>query len=95
MYEFEPYEKIDDTVDYGCVFFRKIHNDLNVTNWKPLSDLSDTSFNSLKAYLTILYGGDDPQLEIAGLRETFLTCLEDKHRYQYLGVENIPDTMYR
>lgn len=61
------------------VVFRKVHNDVRVDPWRPLTEYNNGSFSSLKEYLSGLYF-EDPELDH---RTYSHKILEDKHSYQY------------
>jgi hypothetical protein len=93
--EIPPYGLTDHelSIDYGCVFFRTVHNDVNVSNWVPIADFDGRTYKELNDYLTMLYYGEDPQLKRAFLRDLPNIFLEDRYRYQYYGVEAIPENL--
>lgn len=91
LLEFGPYELENVTIDYGVILFRHVHNDVNVTNWKPIPDLNETSFEALKEYLRKEYC-EDPGLFRTRLFSG-MELLEDKHRNQFYGFDYIPENL--
>lgn len=70
--------------------FRKVFNDANVSDWKELPDLYETSFISLNNYLIAVYN-EDPRLLRRGWIENGSGILEDKFDYQYRNIDPPPD----